>query len=139
MPRQRLRHRESWSGRDVISAFNSSNCPGNWGRFRSFILNFNDRGCYCCLCITVFCSGEALPVPISPAAVALLGAALALLLAYQSKIDTVNNILRDVDWSTLIFFMSTFVMWSLEGIGWRSLLCSVAQRGWVLGERSHDI
>jgi Na+/H+ antiporter NhaD/arsenite permease-like protein len=49
-------------------------------------------------------------VPVSPATVALLGAALCLLLAHQSKIDTVNNILRDVDWSTLLFFMSTFVL-----------------------------
>jgi Na+/H+ antiporter NhaD/arsenite permease-like protein len=57
-----------------------------------------------------FAIGESLPVPISPAAVALLGAALALLLAHQTKIDTVHNILRDVDWSTLIFFMSIFVL-----------------------------
>ncbi len=60
--------------------------------------------------LVFFIIGESLPVPISPAAVALLGAALALLLAHQSKIDTVNNILRDIDWSTLIFFMSTFVL-----------------------------
>lgn len=57
-----------------------------------------------------FVVGESLPTPISPAAVALLGATLALLLAHQSKIDSVNNILRDVDWSTLLFFMSTFVL-----------------------------
>ncbi|KAF3885939.1 MULTISPECIES: ArsB/NhaD family transporter [Nostocales] len=57
-----------------------------------------------------FIAGEYLPVPVSPAAVALLGAALAMLLSHQSKIDTVNNILRDVDWSTLIFFMSIFVL-----------------------------
>ena len=57
-----------------------------------------------------FVIGESLPVPIAPAAVALMGAALALLLAHHTKIDTVNNILRDVDWSTLIFFMSTFVL-----------------------------
>jgi Na+/H+ antiporter NhaD/arsenite permease-like protein len=57
-----------------------------------------------------FVIGESLPVPISPAAVALMGAALALLLAHHTKIDTVNHILRDVDWSTLIFFMSTFVL-----------------------------
>lgn len=62
------------------------------------------------LVLAFFVVGESLPVPISPAAVALLGAALALLLAHQSKIDTVNHILRDVDWSTLIFFMCTFVM-----------------------------
>jgi Na+/H+ antiporter NhaD/arsenite permease-like protein len=57
-----------------------------------------------------FVIGEELPVPISPAAVALLGAALALLLAHQSRIDSVNNILSDIDWSTLIFFMSIFVL-----------------------------
>jgi Na+/H+ antiporter NhaD/arsenite permease-like protein len=57
-----------------------------------------------------FVIGETLPTPIPPASVALLGAAMALLLASQSKIDTVNNILKDVDWSTLLFFMSTFVL-----------------------------
>ncbi|WAL59363.1 ArsB/NhaD family transporter [Thermocoleostomius sinensis] len=57
-----------------------------------------------------FAIGETLPVPLSPAAVALMGAGIALLLAHHSKIDTVNNILRDVDWSTLIFFMSVFVL-----------------------------
>lgn len=62
------------------------------------------------LVLLFFVIGETLPVPVTPAAVALLGAGLALLLAHQSKIDTVHNILRDVDWSTLIFFMSTFVI-----------------------------
>ena len=57
-----------------------------------------------------FVVGESLPIPISPAAVALLGAALAMLLSHQSKIDSVNNILRDLDWSTLLFFMCTFVL-----------------------------
>lgn len=60
--------------------------------------------------LVFFVVGESLPVPVSPAAVALLGGALALLLAHHSKIDTVNNILRDVDWSTLLFFMSIFVL-----------------------------
>ncbi|BAW96354.1 arsenical pump membrane protein [[Synechococcus] sp. NIES-970] len=60
--------------------------------------------------LLLFVIGESLPVPIVPAAVALLGAALALTLAHQSKIDTVNNILKDVDWSTLLFFMSIFVL-----------------------------
>ena len=60
--------------------------------------------------LTFFVIGESLPTPIPPAAVALLGAAIALFLADRSKIDTVNNILKDVDWSTLLFFMSTFVL-----------------------------
>lgn len=60
--------------------------------------------------LILFVVGESLPVPISPAAVALLGAALCLLLTHHSGIDSVQNILRDVDWSTLIFFMSVFVL-----------------------------
>jgi Na+/H+ antiporter NhaD/arsenite permease-like protein len=62
------------------------------------------------LVLSLFVVGESLPIPLSPAAVALMGAGLALLLAHHSKIDTVHNILRDVDWSTLIFFMSIFVL-----------------------------
>lgn len=60
--------------------------------------------------LVFFIIGETLPIPVSPATVALLGAVLALLLAHHSKIDTLNNILRDLDWSTLIFFMSIFVL-----------------------------
>ncbi len=60
--------------------------------------------------LTLFVVGESLPTPISPATVALLGAGLALFLSHHSHIDSVNHILRDVDWSTLIFFMSVFVL-----------------------------
>jgi Na+/H+ antiporter NhaD/arsenite permease-like protein len=44
-----------------------------------------------------FVVGESLPVPVSPGTVALLGAALAMMLAHHCKIDTVSHILRDVD------------------------------------------
>jgi Na+/H+ antiporter NhaD/arsenite permease-like protein len=57
-----------------------------------------------------FAIGELLPTPISPATIALLGATLCLLLSHHSKTDSVPNILKDVDWSTLIFFMSIFVL-----------------------------
>jgi Na+/H+ antiporter NhaD/arsenite permease-like protein len=57
-----------------------------------------------------FIIGESLPTPLSPATVALFGAALVMLLAHVTKIDTVQHILRDLDWSTLIFFMSIFVV-----------------------------
>ncbi|BAY63699.1 hypothetical protein NIES22_37870 [Calothrix brevissima NIES-22] len=85
-----------------------------------------------------FVIGESLPVPISPAAVALLGAGLALLLSHQSKIDSVNNILRDVDWSTLIFFMSIFVLiGGLEKTGvinsLSGLLAAILGKNIVLG------
>ncbi|MBW4654761.1 MAG: transporter [Kaiparowitsia implicata GSE-PSE-MK54-09C] len=62
------------------------------------------------LVLLFFVIGESLPIPISPATVALAGAALCLLITHQSGIDSVNNIFRDVDWSTLIFFMCVFVL-----------------------------
>lgn len=62
------------------------------------------------LVLVLFVLGDRLPVPVSPPAIALLGAALCLLLTHHSGIDTVHNILRDIDWSTLIFFMSIFVL-----------------------------
>lgn len=88
--------------------------------------------------LVFFVIGESLPVPISPAAVALLGAALALLLSHHSRIDTVNNILRDVDWSTLIFFMSIFVLiGGLEktGVinGLSGVLASILGRNIIVG------
>ncbi len=68
--------------------------------------------------LVLFVVGELLPIPISPATVALAGAALCLLITHHSGIDSIQNILRDVDWSTLIFFMSVFVLvGSLEKTG----------------------
>jgi Na+/H+ antiporter NhaD/arsenite permease-like protein len=60
--------------------------------------------------LVFFVIGETLPVPISPSTIALFGAALCLLISHHSKIDSINNILRDIDWSTLLFFMSIFVI-----------------------------
>ncbi|PPS45679.1 SLC13 family permease [Chroococcidiopsis sp. TS-821] len=79
-----------------------------------------------------FAIGEMLPIPISPAAVALLGAALALLLSHHSKIETVNHILSDVDWSTLIFFMCIFVI--IGGLEKTGVVSSVsAVLAYILG------
>lgn len=71
-----------------------------------------------CLVLVGSIVGENFPVPIAPATVALAGAVLAMILAHHSRIDTVPHILRDVDWSTLIFFMGFFVIvGSLEETG----------------------
>ncbi|NJK46870.1 ArsB/NhaD family transporter [Candidatus Gracilibacteria bacterium] len=76
---------------------------------------------------------EVFPIPIPPAAVALLGATLALLLAHQTKIDTVHNILRDVDWSTLLFFMSIFVL--IGGLEKTGVVSSLSQiLAFILGK-----
>lgn len=58
--------------------------------------------------LVLFVVGESFNL--SPAAVALLGAALSLLVVQKSGMSEVPDVLRDVDWSTLIFFMSIFVL-----------------------------
>jgi Na+/H+ antiporter NhaD/arsenite permease-like protein len=57
-----------------------------------------------------FTCGELLPIPVVPASVALFGAALSLLVVQKSKMGEVADVLRDVDWSTLLFFMCVFVL-----------------------------
>jgi Na+/H+ antiporter NhaD/arsenite permease-like protein len=85
------------------------------------------------LVLVFFVVGEMLPVPISPATVALLGAVLCLLLAHHSKMDSVNNILRDVDWNTLLFFMSIFVL--IGGLQYTGVVSSAAGvLAWLLGK-----
>ena len=60
--------------------------------------------------LVLFVIGESLPTPVSPGAVALMGAGLSLFLSHHNGIDPINKVLKDVDWSTLLFFMSTFVL-----------------------------
>ena len=60
--------------------------------------------------VIFFVVGEMLPIPMSPATVALSGAALSLMVVQKSRIAQVPDILKDIDWSTLIFFMCIFVL-----------------------------
>jgi Na+/H+ antiporter NhaD/arsenite permease-like protein len=60
--------------------------------------------------IMLFVVGEDLPNPIGPPGVALIGAGMALLIAYWTGVDRVADILRDVDWETLLFFVCIFVL-----------------------------
>jgi Na+/H+ antiporter NhaD/arsenite permease-like protein len=62
------------------------------------------------LMVTLFIFGQSLPVHLGPPGVAIIGASLMLLTIYLSGIDTVPGILSDVDWPTLLFFISIFVM-----------------------------
>jgi Na+/H+ antiporter NhaD/arsenite permease-like protein len=60
--------------------------------------------------IFMFTVGESLPNPVGPPGVAVIGAGIALLIAYWTGIDNVHDVLRDVDWETLLFFVCIFVM-----------------------------
>ncbi len=57
-----------------------------------------------------FVASELLHVPFSPDLVALTAATGALILAERLGLGTVAEVLRDIDWSTLIFFACTFIL-----------------------------
>jgi len=57
-----------------------------------------------------FVFGEFLEVPFSPDLIALSAASAALILAERFGLDSVADIFKDIDWSTLIFFSCTFML-----------------------------
>lgn len=62
------------------------------------------------LMVGLFFIGERLPTPIVPPAVAIIGATLALLVVYEVRIEPLDNVIRDVDWKTLIFISAIFCL-----------------------------
>jgi Na+/H+ antiporter NhaD/arsenite permease-like protein len=60
--------------------------------------------------IILFMFGEDLPTHIVPPAVAIIGATLALLVVYGTKIERIENVLKDIDWKTLIFLLCMFCL-----------------------------
>jgi Na+/H+ antiporter NhaD/arsenite permease-like protein len=62
--------------------------------------------------IILFVFGESLQNPIAPPAVAIIGSALLLLIAFVTGLDRVSDILHDVDWETLLFFVSCSCWWA---------------------------
>ena len=60
--------------------------------------------------IVLFIFGELLPTHIVPPAVAIIGASLALLVIYGTKIEPVEKVLKDIDWKTLIFLLCMFCL-----------------------------
>ena len=60
--------------------------------------------------VVLFLFGELLPTQIVPPAVAIIGATLALLVIYGVHVEPVDNVLRDVDWKTLVFLGAIFCL-----------------------------
>jgi Na+/H+ antiporter NhaD/arsenite permease-like protein len=60
--------------------------------------------------VVLFLFGELLPTRIVPPAVAIIGATLALLVIYGVHVEPVDNVLRDVDWKTLVFLGAIFCL-----------------------------
>ena len=60
--------------------------------------------------VLLFLFGEQLPSSISPPAVAIIAATLALLVIHGLRVEPVEEVLRDVDWKTLIFLAAIFAL-----------------------------
>jgi Na+/H+ antiporter NhaD/arsenite permease-like protein len=60
--------------------------------------------------IVLFLFGELLPVQLLPPAVATVAASLALLIIHGIKVESVDKVLADVDWKTLLFLTCMFLM-----------------------------
>jgi len=60
--------------------------------------------------MVLFVFGEALPTRLLPPMVALIASALALLVGYAAKVEPTDNVLRDVDWKTLLFLACIFCL-----------------------------
>lgn len=60
--------------------------------------------------ILLFLFGELLPFQLFPPAVAIVAASLALLIIHSIKVESVDKVLSDVDWKTLLFLTCLFLM-----------------------------
>lgn len=60
--------------------------------------------------MVLFVFGENLPTRIVPPVVALIASALALLVGYAARVEPTENVLRDVDWKTLLFLACIFCL-----------------------------
>lgn len=62
------------------------------------------------LMVGLFLVGEELPVKLGPPGTSIIAATLALLLIYGTRIEPIDNVLRDVDWKTLLFLGAIFCL-----------------------------
>lgn len=60
--------------------------------------------------VLLFLFGEYLPNHIVPPAVAIIGASLALLVVYGMHVEPVAEVIRDVDWKSLVFLAAIFTL-----------------------------
>jgi Na+/H+ antiporter NhaD/arsenite permease-like protein len=62
------------------------------------------------LMVALFLFGEDLPTRIVPPTVAIIAASLALLVIYGAKVESVERVIHDIDWKTLMFLASIFCL-----------------------------
>jgi Na+/H+ antiporter NhaD/arsenite permease-like protein len=62
------------------------------------------------LMVLLFIFGELTPTQIVPPGVAIIASTLALLVVHTAKVEPITNVLKDIDWRTLIFLMCLFAL-----------------------------
>ncbi len=82
------------------------------------------------LMVVLFVLGEDLPGRIVPPEVAIIAASLALLVVFGMRIEPLDNVVRDIDWKSLLFLGSIFCL--VEGFIRTGLLQGLALKlsGW---------
>jgi len=96
IPLMPLLLREAWQARTVLPA-DLRPSPVERPAFCAFSL------IVLAIMVTLFLVGESIPHPIVPPAAAIIGASLALLAIHTAHVEPIENVLRDVDWKTIIF------------------------------------
>jgi Na+/H+ antiporter NhaD/arsenite permease-like protein len=76
--------------------------------------------------VAMFVFGEDLPSRVVPPAVAIIAASLALLVIYATKVESLDNILQDIDWKTLIFLLCMF--WLVEAVTKTGIIQTLSQQ-----------
>jgi Na+/H+ antiporter NhaD/arsenite permease-like protein len=75
--------------------------------------------------VLLFLVGEEIPTHIVPPAVAIVGAALALLVVQSTRVEPVSRVLEEIDWRTLLFLVLLFTL--VEAFNKTGLLQSLSQ------------
>jgi Na+/H+ antiporter NhaD/arsenite permease-like protein len=96
MPLMPLLLRDVWQARTTLPA---DLCPGRLERPTFCAFSLITLG----VMVLLFLIGESIPNPIVPPAAAIIGASFALLAIHTAKVESVENVFRDVDWKTIIF------------------------------------
>jgi Na+/H+ antiporter NhaD/arsenite permease-like protein len=62
------------------------------------------------LMVLLFIFGDQTPMKIVPPGVAIIAATLGLLVVHAAKVEPISNVMKDIDWRTLIFLMCLFCL-----------------------------
>lgn len=77
------------------------------------------------LMVLLFIFGELAPTQLLPPGVAIIAATLALLVVHSAKIEPVTNVIKDIDWRTIMFLFCLFAL--VQAINKTGILQSVSQ------------